>query len=190
MGQAPSRLRESVTRPKAPRVHEPRPCFARSATSTRSVSGRRFGAQDRTRRALERDEKSGAALSALAGLHRTPQASADLLEVLRRELKLAADKDRQLELHLEMAKAADHAEGGDLRLRSARIATRLRDRSRECGGAVGIERLCRREGNWDVLAEALKRAPRTSATCAPCAKRWSTWSAGRAGESREAELRC
>ncbi|MDB4968944.1 MAG: repeat-containing protein [Myxococcales bacterium] len=140
-------------------------------------------------RALERDDKSGGALSALAVLHRRHKRLPELLEVLRKELKLAPDKDRQLELHLEMAKAADQAEGGDLKAALGAYRDALRMDPANAAALSGLERLCRREGNWDVLAEALKRAPRSVRTVrALCEalehlERWEEL-----GESKEAEL--
>ena len=115
-------------------------------------------------RALERDDKCMAALAALATLHRRHKRLPDLLEVLRRELKMAAERDRQLELHLEMARAADQATGGDLKAASAAYRDALQIDPANAAALSGLERLCRREGNWDVLAEALKRAPRSVRT--------------------------
>ena len=115
-------------------------------------------------RALERDEKCMAALAALAMLHRRHKRLPDLLEVLRRELKLATERDRQLELYLEMAKAADQADGGDLKAALGAYREALRMDPANPAALSGLERLCRREGNWDVLAEALKRAPRSVRT--------------------------
>src|SRR5207245_548335 len=53
-------------------------------------------------RALSRDERCLPALESLAGLHRKHKRTPELLDVLRRELKLAPDKSRQLELLLEI----------------------------------------------------------------------------------------
>jgi tetratricopeptide (TPR) repeat protein len=140
-------------------------------------------------RALERDDKCMAALAALATLHRRHKRLPDLLDVLRRELKLAPDRDRQLELHLEMARAADQATGGDLKAAVAAYRDALQIDPANAGALSGLERLCRREGNWDALAEALKRAPRSVRTVrALCEalehlERWEELA-----EAREAEL--
>ena len=122
-------------------------------------------------------------------LHRRHKRLPDLLDVLRRELKLASDKDRQLELHLEMAKAADQADGGDLKAALGAYRDALRIDPANAAALSGLERLCRREGNWDVLAEALRRAPRSIRTVrALCEalehlEKWEEL-----GETREAEL--
>ncbi len=115
-------------------------------------------------RALERDGECMQALAALATLHRRHRRLPELLDVLRRELKLTNDRDRQLELHLEMARAADQAEGGDLKAALAAYREALRIDAANAAALSGLERLCRREGNWDVLADALKRAPRSVRT--------------------------
>ncbi|HEY2749504.1 MAG TPA: hypothetical protein VGL86_33020 [Polyangia bacterium] len=140
-------------------------------------------------RALERDDKCAAALSALATLHRRHKRLPDLLEVLRRELKLATTSERQLELHLEMARAADMADGGDLKAALGAYREALKLDPANAAALSGLERLCRREGNWEVLAEALRRAPRSVRTVrALCEalehlERWEELA-----ESREAEL--
>ena len=75
------------------------------------------------------------------------------------------------------------------RRRSAPIARRCKIDPANAAALSGLERLCRREGNWDVLAEALKRAPRSVRTVrALCEalehlERWEELA-----ESREAEL--
>ena len=131
-----------------------------------------------------------AALAALATLHRRHKRLADLLEVLRRELKLAAEQR-------SAARAAprDGARGRHGRrrrpqgARSAPIARRCSSIRRNAAALSGLERLCRREGNWEVLAEALRRAPRSVRTVrALCEalehlERWEEL-----GEAREAEL--
>lgn len=140
-------------------------------------------------RALERDDKCMAALAALATLHRRHKRLGDLLEVLRRELKLTNDRERALELHLEMAKAADQADGGDLKSALGAYRDALRIDPANAAALSGLERLCRREGNWEALAEALKRAPRSVRTVrALCEalehlERWEDLA-----EAREAEL--
>jgi tetratricopeptide (TPR) repeat protein len=111
-------------------------------------------------RALARDERSLPALEALAALHRKHRRMPDLLDVLRRELKLAADKSRQMELYLEIAKAADVPDG-DVKAALAAYRDALRIDPHDAGALVGLEKLCRRENEWDTLAEALRRAPRT-----------------------------
>jgi tetratricopeptide (TPR) repeat protein len=140
-------------------------------------------------RALERDEQSMAALAALATLHRRHRRLPELLDVLHRELKLSPERDRQLELHLEMAKAADQADGGDLKAALSAYRDALRIDPANAAALSGLERLCRREGNWEVLADALKRAPRSIRTVrALCEalehlERWEPLA-----EAREAEL--
>src|SRR5262249_11442892 len=112
-------------------------------------------------RALERDDRSMEALVALATLHRRHRRLHDLLDAWRREPKLAPEKERQPELYLEMAKAADQSDGGDLKAALAAYREALRIDPANAAALSGLERLCRREGNWEVLAEALKKAPRS-----------------------------
>src|SRR5205823_10807188 len=113
-------------------------------------------------RALQRDERCLPALEALAGLHRKHKRTPELLDVLRRELKLAPDKSRQLELYLEIARAADlpTAEGGDVKAALAAYRDALRIDPHDAVALLGLEKLCRRENEWDLLAEALRRAPK------------------------------
>jgi len=184
------------------RAVELREQAAKSAAGTRAAAllceigdiyEKRLSDDDSARRsyerALERDDKCMAALAALATLHRRHKRLPDLLDVLRRELKMATERDRQLELHLEMARAADQADGGDLKAALGAYREALKLDPANAAALSGLERLCRREGNWEVLAEALRRAPRSVRTVrALCEalehlEKWEEL-----GESREAEL--
>ncbi len=139
-------------------------------------------------RALARDERSLPALAALAALHRRAKRIPELLDILRRELKFAADKNRQLELYLEIAKAADQPDG-DVKAALAAYRDALRIDPHDSGALSGLERLCRREGEWDTLAEALRRAPRTVKTLRSLSEafeRLERWD--ELAETREAEL--
>jgi len=109
-------------------------------------------------RALEADEACLPALHALAALHRKHKRTGDLIEVLRKELTLASDRDRQLELHLELAKAAE-GEPAATQVAMGAYRDALQVDPQHAGALAGIEKLCRREGAWDVLVEALHRAP-------------------------------
>jgi tetratricopeptide (TPR) repeat protein len=139
-------------------------------------------------RALTRDERCLPALQALAGLHRKHKRIADLLEILRRELKLAPDKDRQLELYLEIAKSADQPDG-DVKAALGAYRDALRIDPHDAAALVGLEKLCRREGEWETLAEALRRAPKSVKTLrslAEALERLERWE--ELAEAREAEL--
>jgi tetratricopeptide (TPR) repeat protein len=139
-------------------------------------------------RALGRDDRCLPALTALGALHRRAKRLPELLDVLRRELKLAGDKDRQLELNLEIARAADQPDG-DVQAALAAYRDALRMDPAHTAALAGLERLCRREGTWDVLAEALRRAPRTPRTLRALAEaldRLERWD--ELAETREIEL--
>jgi tetratricopeptide (TPR) repeat protein len=109
-------------------------------------------------RALEAEEACLPALGALAALHRKHKRTNELISVLRQELKLASDRDRQLELHLELAKAAENETSATaVAMQAYRDALKLDPQ--HVGALAGIERLCRRDGAWDVLVDVLKKAP-------------------------------
>ena len=88
-------------------------------------------------RALERDGECMQALDVPGDAASAPSRLPELLDVLRRELKLTADRDRQLELHLEMARAADQADGGDSEGGARRLSRSLTHRSGQRGRALG-----------------------------------------------------
>jgi tetratricopeptide (TPR) repeat protein len=142
--------------------------------------------------ALAADERCAPARAALAALHRKYKRLPELLEVLRHELRLAtdpADRDRQLELHLEIARAADQPTGGEIKAALGAYREALRLDPAHATALAGFERLCRREGEWEALAEVLRRAPRTLRTLrALCEalERLERWP--ELAEAREAEL--
>ena len=115
-------------------------------------------------RALERDERRMPALTALATLHRRHKRLPELLDVLAPRAQAGAAtaiasssctsrwRARPTRPTAAICKAALAAYREALRIDPANAAA-----------LSGLERLCRREGNWDVLAEALKRAPRSVA---------------------------
>ena len=133
------------------RAVELRETAAKSAAGTRAAAllceigdiyEKRLSDDDSARRsyerALERDEQVAWRRwrrwrRCTAGTSGSPE----LLDVLRRELKLATATERQLELHLEMARAADQADGGDLKAALGAYREALQHRSGQRGGAVG-----------------------------------------------------
>jgi tetratricopeptide (TPR) repeat protein len=141
-------------------------------------------------RALERDERCLPALEALAILHRRHRRVPELLDVLRRQLKLASDKERQLELYLEVGRVAGDARDAatvELALSAYRDALRIDPAS--APALAGIEKLCQREGRWDLLSEVLRRAPatvRNLRALADAASRLERWE--EVAEAREREL--
>jgi tetratricopeptide (TPR) repeat protein len=109
--------------------------------------------------ALQRDERSLEALRALAQLHRKAKRTAELLEVLRRELALVDEPQRALALNLEIARNADGFENdADAALRS--FAAALAIDPNNAPALAGAERLCRRDGRYEELVEILGRLPR------------------------------
>jgi tetratricopeptide (TPR) repeat protein len=123
-------------------------------------------------RALDLDESSPAegdparlerrsqALRALAAQHRKGKRSGDLLRVLRRELTLTSEPQRRLTLLLEIARNADQVEG-DVASALETYRAALAIDPANSPALAGLERICRRDGRWELLAEALRAAPRT-----------------------------
>jgi tetratricopeptide (TPR) repeat protein len=111
-------------------------------------------------RALDIDESSVEALRALAQLHRKGKRSHDLLSVLRRELDLVEDPQRRLALFLEIARHADSAENDAAASLDGYRAALAIDPA-NAPALAGLERLARRDGRWDLLAQCLRAAPRT-----------------------------
>lgn len=139
-------------------------------------------------RALEKDAHNPRALKALAALHRKHERVPELIDVLRRELKLATDKDQLLALYIELAQAAER-EGGDVQVALSAYRDALRIDPAHPGALVGIEKLCRREGTWDVLAEVLRRAPQNAKTLralGEALERLERWD--QLAEARESEV--
>jgi tetratricopeptide (TPR) repeat protein len=111
-------------------------------------------------RALDVDEGSVEALRALAQLHRKAKRHGDLLHVLRRELDLVQDQQRRLALYLEIARLADQAENDAAASLDGYRAALAIDPA-NAPALAGLERLARRDGRWDMMADALRGAPRT-----------------------------
>ena len=152
----------------------------REAARRRRLGAPLLRAGARARRAL----RGGADGAGDAAPHAT-SGSPELLEVLRRELKLAPDSDRQLELHLEMARAADQAEGGDLKAArgglSRRAARSIRPTRRRCRARAALpSRGQLGRAGRGARARAAQRAHRARA----CARRSSSSSAGRSSARR------
>src|SRR5262249_27723251 len=114
-------------------------------------------------RALHHDPNAVGALRALAQLHRKAKRAPELLDVLRRELALASEPSRRVTLHLEIARNEDAVGGsGEAALEHYREALKL-----DPGNApalAGLERICRRDGRWEVLVASLRAAPRSPRT--------------------------
>jgi golgin subfamily B member 1 len=110
--------------------------------------------------ALQRDDRSVEALRALAQLHRKAKRTKELLETLQRELKLQPETQRALALNLEIARNIDSQGDVDGALRFYRAALALDPQN--APAASGVERLCRREGKFDELADVLAQMPRTA----------------------------
>src|SRR5262249_35719080 len=94
---------------------------------------------------------------------RKAKRSGELLDVLSREQAMVQEPSRQVTLHLELARLKDSpGEGSQAALEHYRAAIEL-----DLGNApalAGLERISRRDGKWDVLAEVLRKAPRTPRT--------------------------
>jgi golgin subfamily B member 1 len=110
--------------------------------------------------ALQRDDRSVEALRALAQLHRKAKRTKELLDTLQRELKLQPEPQRALALHLEIARNVDSLGDVEGALRSYRAALALDPQN--APAMSGVERLCRREGRFEELADTLAQMPRTA----------------------------
>jgi tetratricopeptide (TPR) repeat protein len=127
---------------------------------------RQLGDEEQARQAYDRarhaDPQSRQALAALAALHRNHKRQAELLEVLEQLIALVPKPEERLPLFLELAQVAE-AEPEGSRLEQARLAYRaaLGIDPGHLLALSGFERLCRREGRWAELVEALEHAPQT-----------------------------
>lgn len=129
---------------------------------------RQLGEEERARQAyehaLERDPRCRAATEALANLHRRQGRVSELLRVLRRELELATGAEERLALQLELAKAADRPDGGDVEAALGAYREALALDPANPIALSGLERLCRHEGRWAELAAAFEGARPTLRT--------------------------
>lgn len=152
------------------------------------------GARHAYERALSLDGRAVLALRALAALHRKAKRHVELLEVLRRELDLTVDPQRRLTLFLELARTADQAVGdAEGAITAYRAALAIDPASSPA--LAGLERICRRDGRWDILAEAFDRAPRSARNARALAEalekleRWPELAAARRTEVELAQDR-
>jgi tetratricopeptide (TPR) repeat protein len=109
-------------------------------------------------RASQRDATSLAALEALAGVYRRQGRGSDLVEVVRRQATLEEDPGRRVALHLEAARHLEEKQEGRAMAIEAYRATLVSDPANSVA-LGGLERTCRADGRWDVLATALRAAP-------------------------------
>lgn len=161
-------------------------------------------ARDAYERALQRDVRSLDALRALQGQYRKAKRLGDLLGVLRREVDLlsaghmagqsqgttrdAGTTTRLVTLQLEIARYADQLEGDSAAVLVAFRGALELDPANTTA-LLGLERLCRRDGRWEELAEAMRRAPRTQRnvhTLGEALEKLERWSD--LGEVRRVEL--
>ncbi len=117
-------------------------------------------------RALDQDRSSLPALRGLSALHRKHRRAAELSRSLRRELELTTEVPRRLTLLLEIARtaespSADTRHGGEAGVALDAYRQVLALDPANSPALSGFERICRRDGKWDLLAEALAKAPRT-----------------------------
>jgi tetratricopeptide (TPR) repeat protein len=111
-------------------------------------------------RALAIDDRLIEGLRALANLHRKARRYDLLLHVLRQELELSSEPPRRLTLLLEISRHADQVEG-DTRLAIECCRAALAIEADNATALAGLERLCKKIGEWALLAEVLRGMPRT-----------------------------
>jgi tetratricopeptide (TPR) repeat protein len=121
-------------------------------------------ARNALQRALEKDARCLPALVQLAALHRRHKRTAELVDVLKKQIALAGSRDTQLELQIELAHAAEpdgDKQGADVEVALGAYRDALRIDPAQQNALTGLEKLCRRENRWEVLADCFKRAPQT-----------------------------
>ncbi len=105
--------------------------------------------------ALELDDEMEAALDALCTLYRRKGRYGELVDMLEKRLELVDDPTEEAQLHLDLGEVAErNLRDADLALDHFRMALEL-----DMGSALaldGLERICRQEESWDVLADALE----------------------------------
>ena len=192
--RAAGRARSSCAsrRPRAPAGARAAALLVRDRRHLREAARRRrFGARAST------SARSSATTSACRRWRRWRSCTAgtsglpELLDVLRRELKLAADKDRQLELYLELARAADQARrrrSCKAALGAYRDALRIdpaqRGGARRASSGCAVARAVGRAGRGAPARAALDRQA-VRALC-EALERLESWE--ELAEAREAEL--
>lgn len=114
---------------------------------------------------LELEPASPAALEACARQHRKAARQEPLLEILRRQSQVVTQPNRLLAIQLEIASLARAlGEPPDQVLADYRAALAVEPHSDEA--LSGVEEVAKSVGRWDVLIEAFRRAPETSANLA------------------------
>ena len=114
---------------------------------------------------LELEPTSPAALEACARQHRKAGRQEPLLEILRRQSQVVTQPNRLLAIQLEVAGLARAlGEPPDQVLADYRAALAVEPHSDEA--LSGVEEVARSVGRWDVLIDAFRRAPETSANLA------------------------
>lgn len=112
-------------------------------------------AEEAYKEALELDDEMEAALDALCTLYRRKGRYGDLVDMLEKRLELVDDATEEAQLHLDLGEVAErNLRESALALDHYRMALEL-----DSGSALaldGLERICRREGSWEVIAEALE----------------------------------
>jgi len=107
------------------------------------------------RAALELDDEMDSALDALCTLYRRKGRYGELVDMLGKRLELVDDPVEEAQLHLDLGEVAErNLRDSALGLDHYRMALEL-----DPGSAValdGLERICRQEDSWEVIAEALE----------------------------------
>ena len=148
-------------------------------------------------RATERARAYQPSLLSLAALHKKYNRLEPYLTALRAVVDLTKDRERRLELLLELARAAERigpttkgaGQPEDGRAFAAYDEV-LRLEEGQPAALQGIERLCRAAGRWAELADAYARAPETLRSVrvrAECMERLERWA--ELAKVRETELK-
>ncbi|MFH2009576.1 MAG: hypothetical protein ABI333_23490, partial [bacterium] len=134
------------------------------------------------REALERDDEMEAALDALSTLYRRKGRFAELVDMLGKRLELVDDPALEAQLHLDLGEVAErNLRNHELALDHYRRALALDVQNAQA--IDGLERIVRRDGSWEVLAEALAPLavdPRARRLLVEAAERLDRWEDARA----------
>jgi tetratricopeptide (TPR) repeat protein len=112
-------------------------------------------AEEAFQQALELDDEMEAALDALCTLYRRKGRYGDLVDMLKKRLELVDEPTEEAQVHLDLGEVAErNLRDSALALDHYRMALEL-----DAGSALaldGLERICRQDGSWDVIAEVLE----------------------------------
>jgi tetratricopeptide (TPR) repeat protein len=112
-------------------------------------------AEEAYKEALDRDDELDTALESLGILYRRRGRFDDLAQNIARRLDFAADPAAASRLQLELADVAEkNLKQPERALEAFRSALALDPGN--SGALDGLERICRREGRWQLLAETLE----------------------------------